>query len=88
MTLQRANLSEHARKLTDVSVKHLLTERHRHLLKNGGDFTFSITYSPEAVREIEQMGDQFTSQYQYTVANIPKFVGRIICISLKDMNRR
>lgn len=89
MILQRANLLEHARKPTDVSVKYLLAERHRHLLKNGGDFTFSMTYSPEAVHEIEQMGDQFTGRYQYTVANIPGLPGnKIICITLKDMNRR
>lgn len=72
-----------------MSVKHLLSERHRHLLKEGGDFTFSMTFSPEAIREIEQMGEQFTSRYQYTVANIPGFPGnKIICINLKDMNRR
>lgn len=89
MTLQPASLLELARKLADVSVKQLLVERHRHLLKNGGDFTFSMTYSPEAVHEIEGMGDQFTVRYQYTVANIPGLPGnRIICISLKDMNRR
>jgi thiamine monophosphate kinase len=70
-----------------VSVKQLLADRHRHLLKHGGDFTFSMTYSPEAIEEIEQMGESFTKRYQYTIANIPKFVGRIICISLKDMNK-
>lgn len=72
-----------------MSVKHLLSERHRHLLKEGGDFTFSMTFSPEAIHEIEQMDEQFTSRYQYTVANIPGLPGsKIICINLKDMNRR
>lgn len=72
-----------------MSVKQLLADRHRHLLKHGGDFTFSMTYSPESVHEIEQMGDLFTSRYHYTVANIPGVPGsKMICISLKDMNRR
>lgn len=71
-----------------MSVKQLLAERQVHLLKYGGNFAFSITYSPEAIAEIEQMGAQFTSRYQHTVASIPNSPGnKIICISLKDMNR-
>lgn len=72
-----------------MKIRELLAARQRHLLKHGGSFTFSFTYSPEALEEIKEMGEEFSSRFLYTVADIPGFVGnRIICISLKNQNRR
>lgn len=71
------------------SIKSLLATRHAIYIDKGGVFSFSVTHSLDSIREIEQMGDDFTSKYQYTVADIPGMKGhRIICISLKDQNRR
>jgi hypothetical protein len=72
-----------------MKVCDLIRLRHINQIKNGGEFTFSITYSPESLKEIEEMKSDFTSKYQYTVADIPGMQGhRIICISLRDQNRR
>jgi hypothetical protein len=70
-----------------MNVRDLLQAREKNRINHGGEFTFSITYSLDAIKEIENMGEAFTSRYQYTVAPIPK-VGKTICISLKDLNRR
>jgi hypothetical protein len=72
-----------------MKIREQLAARPRHLLKHGGSFTFSVTYSPEALEEIKEMGEEFSSRFLYTVADIPGIAGsRLICISLKNQNRR
>jgi hypothetical protein len=70
-------------------IKELLHLRHANVINSGGEFTFSITYSIDCLREIQEMGEEFTSKYQFTVANIPGMPGnRLICISLKPQSKR
>lgn len=72
-----------------ANVKDLIRLKHANVIHSGGDFTFSITHSLDAIKEIEDMGEEFTTKYQYAVADIPGMPGhRIICISLKNQNRR
>lgn len=71
------------------SLRALLATRHANYINQGGVFSFSVTHSLDYIKEIEDMGEKFTNMYQYTVADIPGKLGcRIICISLKDQNRR
>jgi len=71
-----------------MSVKSLIQTVEANTIKRGGSFTFSMSYSPEAIEEIKEMGELFTRRYQYTVAPIPGTEQKTIIISLKNLNRR
>jgi hypothetical protein len=67
-----------------MSIKSLLQSRRKHQIVHGGIFAFSITHTPEAIKEIQEMGAEFTSEYVYTVARIPGVFGGQICFDLKE----
>jgi hypothetical protein len=68
-----------------MSVRDLILAKHAKVINQGGSFSFSIPYSLDAIKEIEELGETFTSKYLYTVAPIhgtPRFT---ICFMLKDV---
>jgi hypothetical protein len=66
------------------TIRDLLHHRHSNVINHGGEFAFTIPYTPELVKQIEEMGEDFKSKYQFTVASIPGMPGnKIICINLK-----
>lgn len=71
-----------------MQLKALLFQREAVCIKKGGPFTFSIPYSENTINEIKEMGEEFTRRYQYTVAPVHGTDSKIICIGLKDLNRR
>lgn len=67
-----------------ATVRELIRARHEAVRGQKIDFTFSLTFTPEAMYEIQNMGDEFTGLYNYTVGSIPGSKTRLICISLKE----
>lgn len=66
------------------SVRELIRLRHDTVRGKGIDFTFSLTFTPEAMHEIINMGEEFERLYNYTVGFIPGSKTKLICISLKE----
>lgn len=66
-----------------MSVKNLILAKHEKVILEGGSFPFSVPYSLDTIKEIEDMGDGFTSRYLYSVAPIPGTGRFTICFMLK-----
>lgn len=66
-----------------MSVKSQILAKHGKVISEGGSFSFSIPYSLDAIKEIEDMGEGFTSRYLYSVAPIPGTPRFTICFMLK-----
>jgi hypothetical protein len=67
-----------------ATVREMIRARHDAVRGNGVNFTFSLTFTPEAMHEIVAMGDEFNRMYNYTVGFIPGSKTKLICISLKE----
>lgn len=67
-----------------LTVRERLRARHAAVRATNVNFSFSFPFSPEAMHEILNMGDEFTRMYDYTVGNVPGSKTRLICISLKE----
>ncbi len=66
------------------SVREQLHARHVIVKETNVNFSFSFPFTPEAMHEILNMGEEFGRLYDYTVGNIPGSKTRLICISLKE----
>lgn len=67
-----------------ATVRELIRARHEAVRGQRIDFTFSLTFTPEAMHEIVNMGEEFNRMYHYTVGFIPGSKTKLICISLKE----
>ena len=61
----------------------LLRKRHIQTVHTGASFSFSITWSPERMNEIKELGESFSRLYDYTISVLPGSTVQLIGINLK-----
>lgn len=70
------------------TIRELISIKQRNCANYGGSFTFSVTWTPEVMKEIEEMGEGFLRYYDYSINTIPGMKTCMVSITTKQLDKK